>query len=290
LFRQILILVAFLLAGCGGGYASPQAVTRIEFGSISEVDAASDEIQNALRDRGFQLEPRRPFPEELTEAWSPAMKWRDQHEVSLALNRSGGEDLVAYVTPFPSAETFWDVPEQSRFPILEVRLVELRPGGFSPEGHRVHKELLSFLREQGYRPVVMSEPPPTDDDEHARVKFDGLVSSVLSWMSAWALGIVTVGALANWIAKRTGAQQWIRRAIFVTVGVVLITPLPYPAALAVIPLPGLLWLFSDPATYARFMAEWAVSGTMSGTLSALVAILLVRDRRRFTPAQEEPVP
>lgn len=265
-------------------------MTRIEFGSISEVDAASDEIQNALRDRGFQLEPRRPFPEELTEAWSPAMKWRDQHEVSLALNRSGGEDLVAYVTPFPSAETFWDVPEQSRFPILEVRLVELRPGGFSPEGHRVHKELLSFLREQGYRPVVMSEPPPTDDDEHARVKFDGLVSSVLSWMSAWALGIVTVGALANWIAKRTGAQQWIRRAIFVTVGVVLITPLPYPAALAVIPLPGLLWLFSDPATYARFMAEWAVSGTMSGTLSALVAILLVRDRRRFTPAQEEPVP
>jgi hypothetical protein len=289
LIRQIQILVAFLLAGCAGGYASPQAVTRIEFSSISELDAASDVIQNALRDRGFQLQPHRPFPDELTEGWSPAMKWRDQHEVSLALNRSGGEDLVAYVTPFPSAETFWDVPEQSSFPILEVRLVELRPGGFSPEGHRVYQELLSFLREQGYRLVVMSEPPPTDDEEHARVKSDGLVSSGLSWMFAWALGIITVGTLANSIVNRTGAQQWIRRAIFVTVGVVLITPLPYPAALAVIPLPGLLWLFFDPATYARFMAEWAVPGIMSGTLSALVAILLIRDRKKFTPAQEEPV-
>jgi hypothetical protein len=215
------------------------------------------------------------------------MKWRDRHEVSLALNRSGGEDLVAYVTPFPSAETFWDVPEHSHFPILDLRLVELRPGGFSPEGHRVYAELLSFLTEQGYRLIIISEPPPTDSDEHARVKFQGLVSSGLSWMFAWAFGSVTVGALANWIAKRTGAQQWIRRAIFVTVGVVLVTPLPYPAALAVVPLPGLLWLFSDPATYARFMTEWPVSGIVSGTLSAVTAILLIRDRRKLPPAQGE---
>jgi hypothetical protein len=257
----------------------------MEFTSVSEAEAARHTIQITLQERGFHLQPRRPFPEELTEGWSLALKWRDQHEVSLALNRSGGEDLVAYVTPFPSAETFWDVPEQSHFPILELRLVEQRPGGFSPEGHRIYADLLSFLRQQGYRLVIISEPPPTDNAEHGRVQFERLATFGLWWMLAWVFGSVTVGALANWLVTRTGVQQWVRRAIFVMVGLVLVTPLPYPAALAVVPLPGLLWLLSDPATYARFMSEWAVSGMASGALSAVAAILLIRDGRKPRPAQ-----
>ncbi len=286
MIRQIILTLAvFLLAGCAGGYAAPQAVTRIEFTSVSETDTASQTIQNALQARGFHLEPRHPFPEEMTKSWPLAQKWRDQHEVVLALDRPGGEDLLAYVTPFPSAETFWDVPEQSHFPILELRLIERRPGGFSPEGLRMYEELLSFLRQEGYHLVVISEPPPTDEDEYARVKSGMLATTVSLWMLAWVFGSVTVGALANWLATRTGAQQWARRAIFVMVGIILVTPLPYPMALASVPFPGLLWLLFDPATYANLMSEFAVSAMVSGALSVVAAVLLIRDGKSTPPSR-----
>lgn len=286
MIRQIIsILTVFLLAGCTGGYVAPHAVTRIEFTSVSETDTASQTIQNALQARGFHLEPRHPFPEEMTKSWPLAQKWRDQHQVVLVLRRSGGEDLFAYVTPFPSAETFWDVPEQSHFPILELRLVEQRPGGFSPEGLHLYEEVVSFLRQEGYRLIIISEPPSTNEDEYARVKSGILAAMVSAWMLAWVFGSITVGALANWLAKRTGAQRWARRAIFVMVGIVLVTPLPYPVALASVPAPGVLWLLFDPATYARFMSEFAVSALVSGALSVVAAVLLIRDEKKTPHSQ-----
>jgi hypothetical protein len=139
-------------------------------------------------------------------------KWRVQHQVALALalDRPGGEDLFAYITPFPSEETHRDMPKQPHFPILELRLIEARPGGFSPEGLRTYQELMSFLRQEGYRLVVIAEPPPTDSVEYARVKSGMFGAAASVWLLAWVCGSVTIGALANWLAARMGSPSDIR--------------------------------------------------------------------------------
>lgn len=268
-----------------GGYTAPQATTRIEFTSVSETDTASKTIQQALRARGFHLQPTSPFPEELSDDWPLVQRWRDRHRVSLVRHQSGGEDLMAYVTPYPSAETFWDVPGQSHFPILEVRLVEYRPGGFSPEGHRIHAELMGFLGQQGYHFVVISKPPATDEAERKRVIYGGLATTAWWWLVAWLFGSVTVGAFVNWLLTRMHARQTFRRATFVIVGIVLVTPLPYPAGVGIVLLPSLIWFLFDITSYANFMVEWLASGVVSGALSAVAAIFLIRDGKKTASAE-----
>ncbi|HEX5005897.1 MAG TPA: hypothetical protein VFV70_02220, partial [Hyphomonadaceae bacterium] len=56
----------------------------------------------------------------------------------------------------------------------------------------------------------------------------------------------------------------------------------------VVLLPGLLWLTSDPATYAKSMSEMAVWVLVSAALSVVVAFLLIRDRKKVPPAHHEP--
>jgi hypothetical protein len=250
------------------------------------MDAAIPTIQDALRARGFQLQTPSHFPEELTGDWSPAQKWRDRHSIRLVHNQRGGENLEAELTPFSSADTFSDVPGQRHFPILEVRFVEWRPGGFSPDGHRIYLEFAGYLERQDYQLVVVSEPPATDEAEHTRAIYARLATFGWWWLVSWLVGIATVGALANWLLLRMGVRQTFRRAVFVIVGIVLVTPLPYPAALASIPLPGLLWLMIDPVSYADYMTRWPFSGVVSGALSAAVAILLLRNRDA-APAQDQ---
>ena len=194
-----------------GGYVAPQAVTRIEFASVAETETALQTIQTALRERGFELQPSSPFPEQFTRDWTVSMKWSDQHQVSLTRQQTDGTDFIVYLTPFPAAETFADAPPQEHFPILQLRFVELRPGGFSPEGHRNYAEFMTALRAENYRMIVVSEPPPTDDAEYKRVTYGGMASLVFWWLVSWLFGITTIGALVNWLLLRGGVKLGPRR-------------------------------------------------------------------------------
>jgi hypothetical protein len=280
--RWLLLLSAFLLIGCMGGYTSPQAITRIEFASIAETEATLQTIQTELRERGFELQPNRQFPESMARDWPDSMKWRDRHEVSLLRRRANGEDFMISLTPFPSLETFDDVPAQSHFPILEVRFVEFRPGGFSPQAHRDYAEVTALLRSKNFRLVTVSEPPATDEAEYRRVTYGGFASVAFWWVVAWVFGAATIGALVNWCLLTGGATLLTRRLTFVAVGVVLVTPLMYPAALASILLPGALWLAFDPVSYVKVMGRMPQSGIASGVLSALAAARLIRDHEPET--------
>jgi len=106
-----------------------------------------------------------------------------------------------------------------------------------------------------------------------------------------------IGALVNRLLLRGGVKLGRRRLALVAVGVILVTPLPYPAAMASIFLPGALGLVLDPVTYAEFMAPLPFSALASGVLSSLACLRADdprsearRRRDRLSPARRAGTP
>lgn len=289
--RWFIIALAVLLGSCTPGYVVPQAATVLEFSSAAGLEAGSRALEARLVALGFEPPSEADaYPDFMLDGRDAGMRWRLQQARRFWRKRGGlldRESLNVELTPYPKESADYQVysGEASlypRRPFLEVRLSEDRPDGFSKAGFALRSDLLALPFEPGTRQVDVVMPSASDDDAYFRYSLSGLLATAFWWIAIWAISFAMLGSLANALLSRFDWSQTARRIALVAVGVLLATPIPVPAALAVILLPSIFMIWS-PMDFAdlafRVGAPMAATFACSFCLSALATLLLVRKRK-----------
>ncbi|MEQ8749035.1 MAG: hypothetical protein RIC52_04590, partial [Amphiplicatus sp.] len=264
----------------------------------STMDAALLAIQEELRARGFQVEPSDSrWPKEMLNDLPPEVRSRMSRTISFWRHRSEPvkEDLHGDIIVYANSGEETDRPQNSadldaRYPFIELRLTEIRPGGFSPNGLRVYDGIIRYLRDQNYNVIIISEPPPTNEREHFRITAMNAFSMGIWWILSWAASMAIFGGLTELGLRAVRARQTIRRLVLICVGVAFVTPMPVSSMFVTFMLPNVLHLSIGAKGYAALAAEFgnhAIVGAflVSLCLSAFVAIFFVRDRKSKIASQ-----
>lgn len=164
---------------------------------------------------------------------------------------------------------------------MEVTVSELRPGGFSPGGLRVHAELAALLSNQDARLTVVSSPA-VDEREHDRIARINMAASV-AWLTvAWLVFMTVSGSLCDWAMRRSGATRPQRQTVMVLVGLLIVTPMPQKVSIFSILMPG-LFLLTGGSEFITFVyrndnAQFLGAYAASLVFSVLVALYFIWGR------------
>ena len=278
------LTLAFVVIGCGEGYHVPSATTRLEYGSTAQMEAGATAIVQKLAELGFESAPGdAALSEDMREAVGSEIALRLSRTTEFSRHRGstlGGdrEDIHASLTTIPGE---LDASAKSTGDALEVTVSDLRPGGFSPGGLRVHAELAALLREQDARLTVVSSPA-VDEREHDRISLVNTIASVVWWTVAWIVFMAIIGSLSDWAMRRSGVTRPWRQAVLVLIGLLIVTPMPQQASIFSILMPG-IFLLTGGFEYITFVyhndnAQFLGAYAASLMLSVLVALYFIRGR------------
>lgn len=275
----IALLLAFTLSACGEGYVVEPGRVGLNVDGQASRDHTFEEVSRLLKSEGFGDLGRSDEMIDLIKDGSMAADLKEQQIARLLreytyLNDKRGLRVVVTDysrTDMATVQLPYSAPYKS---FLELAVYESRPGGFSPEGHGFFKKILASLQTTLPRNVaIISEPPPTDDAEFKRINLTNRVSAVIAWCVALSLSVLFIGLPTYFVTKKLPVPIAAKRLLFTLLCAWLVTPVPLPAALTVIPGPNIfLFPWSDLTYYKEW--GWFVPASLVITLIVCAAIAI----------------
>ncbi len=284
----IALLLPIMLSACGEGYVLEPGRICLNVDGQASRDRVFEEVSRLLKGEGFEDLGSDDEMIDLIKGGSMTADLKDERITRLRreytyLNDKRGLRVV--VTDYSGTDlTTVQLPYRAPFKsFLELAVYESRPGGFSPDGHVFFRKILTNLQTTLPSDVaIISEPPPTDEAEYRRISSINRVSAILSWCVALSLSLLLIGFPTYLVTKKLPVSLATKRVLFTLLCAWLVTPVPLPAALTVIPGPNIfLFPWIDVNYYKQW--GWFVPGSLVVTLimCAAIAILGFRSPQIF---------
>lgn len=293
--RWLMLFVVLLIGGCGEGYHLPQAITRLESRSVTDMAAASKAVSSKLVELGFEHHADDAFPDYMLERLDTATRW--QTTQTMNFSRTGRAfspvaTLLVHITPYPDAgvphiSSSKAVNVETRPPFIEVRIAEGRRDGFSAEGIAAHAEIARVLERHAGKIIVVSAPVRGNDRDYFASQTKDLLLAITWWLATWAISMTIIGGLTMLGLRRLGASTLFRRAALIGVGTLFVTPVPAPTMFVQLLIPSLFVIWSPGdliLLFQHYGAPLLITFALSLVLSVLTAWINVRDRPRRSSA------
>jgi len=280
---------------CGSSYSVPRATLHIDVSDESQFNMLRDSISDFIMTKGFSDLGK---DEEMLDL----LEWSSKKHQGDAIAKSNNDQInrIHRTRRFKSEELELDVviidysdpTIKKRFvnyptsesgisdsPALELNIYNYRPGGFSIEGHKLYKEILSFveLNHSSQLKIIFS-PPETDQSEFYKVTSINLIAGGLWWLIVYTISIGMFGFIIIKTLNRTKFTVFTKRVIFTFFGAILSTPLPFPAAtIFVIVLPSVLALPAVGTDYFVRIQDFAIpSFIISVVFCLLISMYFIK--------------
>ena len=273
--RWLILIAALMTSGCGVGYASPHGLTRMEFRSAADMDAADQAIRGKLLAMGFHLHTAQGDAPNAGLDFGRDDEPGGEQSLTVRLNACISDACVKWSDALTSGI-------ERHYPLIELYIDQWRPGGFSPDGLRAYDELQAFLGAKGYQPITITAPP-VNEAEHDRIFAMNLAAGMIWWTITWMIGGGLALFAADWALTAMRLALVYRRIALALVGVVVATPMPAFWTLGSMLVPNILVLGSGLPYYAMVSTQFGlfvpVSFGASLILSMGAAMLLTRKPR-----------
>ena len=292
------VVVALLFCSCGISYSVSSATVHVELLEAKDADTVKLLIHdyligNDFRDMGHDEEMIDFLERVISRTDASAEEWQYSRIDLLRLTRSyenDNENLKVDVIDFSDVETkkrhgrrIDGEAKSNDVPILKLKILNYRPGGFSPEAHRFFQDFTVFLS-QNYAGEILTirEPPPTDAFEYYKTMAINGATWVGWWLLIFVGSIAVIGVLMVKVLGRLGFGVAAKRIALILIGPILTTPLPFPAAtIFVILLPSVFAIPAIGTDYFARIADFAVpSAAASLLLSIVFAFWFIRGSKR----------
>lgn len=287
--RWLTLIVGLLLAGCGESYHLPTATLRVDLDSVSDLEQTQKVLHAELVHEGFSasVAPRGPVEPSSKAERARAQSWATRVTYWQHRGNAYGQDrdIWIYVWPFPDGSHPYCAVGACRakdgsfvepsYPLLEIKIVEGRPGGFSEDGLAVYGKIRAFV-DQLPGAMVVVEAPQVNEAEYDRISTNRLIVTVAWWLIAWPICVAVVAGIGMLFFRK--ARRTTRRIALVVLVTFFATPLPLNTGFFSFYVPGVMVLGDIPILLEQSGMLVPIAFGLSFVLSLVMAFLLVGER------------
>lgn len=294
-----IVMLSIALSSCGISYSVPRATLHIDLvkaGQMAEsqntissflilkgfVNLGKDEEMLALLERSSKRHEDGEYADTFAKINNRQINRinrtrRFNHEalqVDVEIVDYSDTSIKKRFANYPTAET-----KITDSPTLELNVYNYRPGGFSPEAHKLYSELFLFIKASSPGSIyAIFLPPKTNQAEFYKVRVINFVGAVLWWLFVYLIGISVFGFVVIKLLNGTKLSVIPKRTIFTLLGAALATPLPFPAAtLFVIILPSVFAMSATSTDYFVSVQGYAIpSFIVSAIFCVLISCFAIR--------------